>query len=166
MNAYIQQTASLDPALIFSQCSSVGEAFVYGARCLSIPTLRVDAPMAKEAVSLCPDNGKIAVVATVSSTMGPSVRLVEQSALAAGKEVLVEPVLIDGALDILMKAHDREQYDQLVMQSVCDACARNDVIVLAQGSMYEIGGQLQNLGKPVLTSPLLGVLGAKKLLGM
>lgn len=166
MNAYVQQAASLDPVLIFNQCSSVGEAFTHAVRHLSIPTLRVDAPMAEKAVSLCPKNGSITVVGTVSSTMVPSTRLVEQKAAEAGKTISVKPVLIDGALDILMKEHDREKHDRLVMQSVRDTCVDSDVIVLAQGSMYEIGARLQDQSKPVLTSPLLGVLGAKQILGL
>jgi len=165
MNAYAEQAASLGPVLIFCQCSSVGEAFDNACEELSIKTLRIDAPMAEKAAELCPDKGGIAVVATVKSTVGPSVRLVEQKAAGAGKKINVVPLLIDGALDILVKENNRAKHDELVMHRVKDACARYDVIVLAQASMYEISQKMQDLGRPVLASPVLAVLAAKNLIG-
>jgi len=169
MDAYVQQALTLEPSLIFCQCSSVGEAFAQACKRadgpgIAVPSLQIDAPMAQKAAALCPDGGKIAVVATVSSTIGPSTRLAERMAQKRGKSVTVTPFLIDGALDILMKEKDRPKHDRLVLSRVEEACAANDVVMLAQGSMYQISLQMQNLSKPVLASPLLGVLAAKEIL--
>jgi len=164
MNAYIAQAASLNPDLILNQCSSVGEAFEKGCVSLTVPALRIDAPMAEQAASICPENGKITVVATVKSTVAPSVHLVESKVKASGKNLAVDSVLIDGALDILMKEKNRAKHDDILSKSVRDACAACDAIVLAQGSMYEISRKMQDFGKPVLSSPLLGVLKVKDIL--
>jgi hypothetical protein len=165
MDAYVRQAASLSPELIFNQCSSVGEAFAKAVVGVTCKTLRVDAPMAEEAVSLCPDGGKIAVVATVASTCGPSVRLVEEKAAESGKSIEVKQVLVDGALAILMQEKDRAKHDELVTAAVREACSWADVIVLAQGSMYEIGNAIgKDMPKPVLTSPYLAVKRAAELL--
>lgn len=85
--------------LIFNQCSSVGEAADIAARLVSVPVLKVDAPMAEKAVEL----GRRIGVATVKSTMKPSCNRVRAKAVEAGKPVEVVEYLVDGALDVLMK---------------------------------------------------------------
>ena len=50
MNMYVQVANSLHPDLIFNQCSSVGEAFDVAKKSTTIPTLKIDEPMAKKAV--------------------------------------------------------------------------------------------------------------------
>jgi hypothetical protein len=66
MCAYVQAAASNGADLIFNQCSSVGEAVDIAARLVSVPVLKIDAPMAERAVEL---GRKIGVVATVQSTI-------------------------------------------------------------------------------------------------
>lgn len=75
MNMYVQVANSLHPDLIFNQCSSVGEAFDVAKKSTSIPTLKIDEPMAKKAVEL---GNKIGVIATVKSTMLPSCNLIKR----------------------------------------------------------------------------------------
>ena len=55
--------------LIFNQCSSVGEAVDVARHMLRIPYIKVDEPMAAEAVSI---GGKISVVATVPLHLPPA----------------------------------------------------------------------------------------------
>jgi len=73
MCAYVQAAANNGADLIFNQCSSVGEAADIAARLVSVPVLKIDAPMAEKAVEL---GTKIGVVATVQSTMRPSCNLI------------------------------------------------------------------------------------------
>ena len=77
MYSYYQQAESLGVDAILNQCSSVGEVADAIKPFLSIPVVKVDEAMAEKAVSL---GRKIAVVATVPTTVGPSVRLIEQKA--------------------------------------------------------------------------------------
>lgn len=161
MMSYVQCADSLKPDLIFNQCSSVGEAFDIAKQGTSIPTLKIDEAMAEKAVSL---GKKIAVIATVSSTMKPSCNLVRTKARLANKEVEVKEYLVNGALDILMKEKNVEKHNQLVLNEINKACEECDVVVLAQGSMTAILPYLNETSKPVLTSPKLAIERAKEML--
>ena len=161
MCAYVQAAAANGADLIFNQCSSVGEAADIAAKLVSVPVLKVDAAMAEKAVEL---GRKIAVVATVRSTMRPSCNLVRSKAAEAGKQIDVVEYLVDGALDVLMKEKNREKHNAMVLESVRKAEEECDVVVLAQGSMTVLLPELQDVKKPVLTSPRLGVERARKLL--
>jgi Asp/Glu/hydantoin racemase len=161
ITAYAKQAESIGADLILNQCSSVGEAADKAAEAIGIPYLKVDQPMAEKAVAL---GRRIAVVATVASTMGPSCRLIEKAAAKQGKQVEVIPCLIDGALDILIKEKNREKHNQLVREKIETIQNDVDVIVLAQGSMIVLLEELKHIEKPVLTSPRLGVEKVKELL--
>ena len=160
---YVQALEESGVDAIFNQCSSVGEAFDIAVKQTSLPVLKVDRPMAEKAVSL----GKnIAVVATVESTLEPSCNLVRSAAADAGKEVNIQPVLVEGALDILMKENDRPKHNRLVKEQIERLDGKVDAIVLAQGSMIVILPELEHIKTPVLSSPRLGVQGMKKLLNL
>ena len=161
MCAYVQAAASNGADLIFNQCSSVGEAADIAARLVAVPILKIDAPMAEQAVA---QGVRIAVVATVRSTMQPSCALVRSKARDAGKKVEVVEYLVDGALDVLMKEKNREKHDALELSAIRQAEAECDVIVLAQGSMAGLIPALRGIRKPVLTSPRLAVERAREML--
>ncbi|MBQ6335275.1 MAG: Asp/Glu/hydantoin racemase [Erysipelotrichaceae bacterium] len=162
MNSYVQVAKTLEPDLIFNQCSSVGEAFDLARKQATCKTLKIDEPMAEKAVSL---GSKIGVVATVASTVQPSSDLVRNTAKKLGKEVEVKEYLVDGALDILMSG-DVDKHNELVINEIKKAEEENDVVVLAQGSMTAILPLLTDIRKPVLTSPRLAVERVKKELGL
>lgn len=148
--------------LIFNQCSSVGEAADIAAQTISTPVLKIDEPMARKAVQL---GSKIAVVATVGSTMGPSCRLVEKQAVDLGKKIEIKPFLVDGALDVLMN-EGPQKHNQMVISTVEEAAKSADVVVLAQGSMLALEPMLTHIQVPVLTSLKLGVERAREILGL
>ena len=154
MCGYAANLESLGVDLILSQCSSVGEAAELAANQVSIPVLRIDRPMADEAVR---QGTCITVVATVASTVGPSVRIVRRAAEEAGRKVEVRELLVDGALKILLEKKDRELHNRLVLEAIRSAEKTSDVIVLAQGSMVVLLPLLKNVSVPVLTSPRLAV---------
>lgn len=161
MATYVQVADGMHPDLIFNQCSSVGEAFDIAKQMTTIPTLKIDEAMAEKAVSL---GNKIAVIATVASTMKPSCNLVYTKAKAAGKEVEVIEYLVNGALDILMKEKNVEKHNALVLEQIKRAEQECDVIVLAQGSMTAILPHIKECAKPVLTSPVLAIERMKEML--
>ena len=82
MCKYFQSAEAIGSDLIFSQCSSVGEAAKIAAKTVSVPLLRIDEAMNEEAVQL---GKKIAVVATVASTVKPSCDVVREKAEAEYK---------------------------------------------------------------------------------
>jgi len=161
MCSYVQMLEVSGVDAIFNQCSSVGEAFDIATKQTSLPVLKVDRPMAEKAVAT---GNKIAVVATVASTLKPSCNLVESAAKDVGRKVEIIPELVDGALDILMKENDREKHNKLVREKIEQLDGNVDVIILAQGSMIVLLAELDNIKTPVLSSPRLGVKGMKKLL--
>jgi Asp/Glu/hydantoin racemase len=151
---YYQAAASLGVDLILNQCSSVGEVADELRPFIDVPIVKIDEAMARRAVSL---GKKIAVVATVQSTVGPSVRLIESEARRAGADVAITRCLVDGAMMILIEKGDVETHNRMVIDTVRKAAGNHDVVVLAQGSMVVLEPLVKDIEKPVLTSPRLGV---------
>ncbi|WP_373127683.1 aspartate/glutamate racemase family protein [Dielma fastidiosa] len=157
--ALIAQQAGAE--VILNTCSSVGEAVDVIAPMLKVPYVKIDQPMAAEAVKHGP---RIALIATVTSTVAPSKRLLERNAQDQGLTVTVTPYLVDGALKVLSETGDQKRHNQMVIDTVYKAAAENDVIVFAQGSMAVLEPECQNLGVPVFSSPKLGCEQLKKYL--
>lgn len=146
--------ASAGASAILNCCSSVGEAAGILASLVEIPVVRIDERMAEEAVRL---GRKIAVVATLPTTLHPTQKLVQRKAAAAGKEVVTQPFLADGAFDSLMRG-DSAGHDRQLLEVISDAAAANDVVVLAQGSMARLLPLLSSeVRTPVLASPRLAL---------
>lgn len=163
MYNYFQQAESLGVDAILNQCSSVGEVADAIKPFLSIPVVKIDEAMAEKAVSL---GRKIAVVATVPTTVGPSVRLIEQKARESGREIEIETHLVKNAMMILIEQGDVETHNKMVLGEVEAAAENCDVVVLAQGSMTVLLPLLGHIQKPVLTSPRLGIQRMKQVLGV
>jgi len=160
---YVQMAETLGVDAILSQCSSMGEAIDIAAKITEIPILKIDLAMAEKAVAM---GHRIAVVATVASTMKPSCNLIRRAALSSGKEIEIIEALVDGALDILLNKGDREMHNQLVLEKIKKLDGKCDVIVLAQGSMIVLLPYLKDIKTPVLSSPELGVRRMRKILGL
>ena len=95
MCTYAMQAEAMGADAILNACSSVGEVADVAQKMLSIPYLKVDGPMAEIAVNT---GNKVGVVATAHSTIGPSSRLVENTAKRLGKEVVVNRCYADRRL--------------------------------------------------------------------
>src|SRR5580692_5577186 len=81
----VDHVASAEAAgadLILVTCSSIGRAVEAAATLVSVPVLRVDQPMADQAVRT---GKKIGVVATLTTTLLPTADLIRRRAAAAGK---------------------------------------------------------------------------------
>jgi aspartate/glutamate racemase len=141
-------------------CSSIGEAVEAAAAERDLPVLRVDAPMAADAVRRAVDEGRsagrpgeIVVLATLEATLGPTGRLIARE--AAREDVHVNVRIVDGALSA-RNSGDQHTHDRLIREAVSKAASRADVIVLAQASMAgAIAGV--HTAVPVLTSPEGGI---------
>jgi len=141
-------------------CSSIGEAAEQAAAAVDVPVLRVDAPMAAEAVRIAAGaRGRVAVLATLDSTLGPTGRLVQRC--AAGAPVTVTATVVPGAAERADDG-DRAGADELIAAAVGRAATGADVIVLAQASM---AGAARGADVPVLTSPAGGAQALLDVLG-
>ena len=141
-------------ALLVS-CSSIGEAATAARDFVSIPVLRIDAPMADLAVA---SGHRIGVLATLSVTLGPTTRLVQEAAQRQDKRPLISARKAEGAFDAL-RAGDRALHDKLVFEAFAELAGASDVVVLAQASMARVIEQTQDKpgGPAVLTSPASGM---------
>jgi methionine synthase I (cobalamin-dependent) len=97
--------------------------------------------------------GRIAVLATLEATIGPTGRLLERA--ASGSDVAVDVTVVDGAADARARGDDGE-HDRLVLDAIVEFAGRTDVIVLAQASMAAALGDAE-VPVPVLSSPEGGV---------
>jgi Asp/Glu/hydantoin racemase len=143
---------------ILNCCSSVGEAADLLAQTVNIPVVKIDNRMAEEAVER---GSRIGVVATVSTTLEPTERLIVRKAQERGKAVTTRQYLAGNAYDALM-AGNPEEHDRLLMAEIQRAMRESDVVVLAQGSMARLVPMLPQDFVPVLSSPRSGLEALKE----
>ena len=158
---YFRNAELIGADLILNQCSSVGEVAEALKEFVHIPVVRIDEAMARKAVL---SGKKIALIATVATTVGPSSRLIQKAADEQGKEIELDIHLVKDAMMILIEKGDVETHNRMVLGEVEAAAKTNDVIVLAQGSMTVLLPLLSGIEKPVLSSPRLGVEYVKEML--
>lgn len=145
--------AGCDVALV--TCSSIGPAVDMAAALYDQPVLRVDRAMAEKAVAT---GNRIGVVATLSTTLDPTVELIRRVAAEQGKHVEIVAHVCDGAFAAVM-AGDGATHDRIVGQALTETMQGVDVIVLAQASMARVVAALPAgaVAAPVLASPELGI---------
>jgi Asp/Glu/hydantoin racemase len=154
MFLYFQAAVDSGADLILNTCSSVGDIANTAEDFFSIPVLRIDKPMIEKAVAF---SDSIAVIATLNTTMGPTLRLVESIALKNDKKVNIVKGLADGAFDALVGGNP-DKHDEIILKTVEKAAKEAEVILLAQGSMARMEKILaEKTGKTVLSSPRLAV---------
>lgn len=157
-----ESAADAGASVVLNTCSSIGELVAVGRQAVDVPIVRIDEPMAEEAVAKW---GRVAVVATLSSTLGPTSRLLSEKAAASGRHVCVEPVLAQGAYEALI-AGDSEGHDALIEEAVGRAASSAEVIVMAQASMARMKERLERAASvPVLSSLRPGLLQVRQVLG-
>ncbi|MEA5454715.1 aspartate/glutamate racemase family protein [Sinomonas sp. JGH33] len=141
-------------ALLVS-CSSIGEAATAAQDFAAIPIMRIDAPMAELAVA---SGTRIGVLATLSATLGPTTRLVQEAAMRQSKKPSITATEVGGAFSAL-RAGDRAMHDGLVLAAFSELAAQCDVVVLAQASMARVieHSRDQPGGPAVLASPDSGM---------
>jgi Asp/Glu/hydantoin racemase len=159
---YLAKAAEASGAdLIFSACSSLGPTIDTARQMVDVPIVKIDDAMTQKAVEL---GSGIGVMATVPTTLKPTIDLLQEKAKAAGITVEMQPYLCGGAFDVLMSG-DRDRHDQMVLAGAQELAPQVDLIVLAQASMSRLAPMLsQEVGKEVLSSPRLAVQYVKNLL--
>jgi Asp/Glu/hydantoin racemase len=147
--------------LIFSACSSLGPSMDVARKMVKTPIIKIDDAMTQKAVAL---GSTIGVMATVPTTLPPTIGLLMEQSVAQGKKIETRPYLIEGAWNILMSG-DRPRYDKMVADGAKVLAPQVDLIVLAQASMSRLAPMLAaETDKQVLSSPRLAVEYVKSLL--
>ena len=158
---YMQEGQKMGAVAILNACSSVGEAATAARAGLSIPVVKIDETMAERAVALGP---RIGVVATVRTTLEPTVRLIRAKAADVGQQIEISEAVAEGGFQALLEGKT-EEHDDVVRRTILSLVDKVDVIVLAQASMARLVSSLGDLKVPVLSSPRSGVQAVRDLLG-
>ncbi len=159
---YYQNAVDMGADVILNTCSSVGEVVDIALPFIDIPIVKIDEAMAKEAIE---HYGTIGVIATLPSTLEPTIRLIHKHAETGGKKIKIINGLAKGAYDALINGRP-DLHDQIILETAVSLAKQVDAIVLAQGSMARMEKALyEHTGIPVLSSPTRGVCEIKRLLG-
>ncbi|GAB4024643.1 aspartate/glutamate racemase family protein [Spirosoma gilvum] len=152
---YVGSADAAGADYILVTCSSIGAAVEASAALTKVPVLRVDQPMADQAVRT---GKRIGVIATLPTTLGPTSDLVQRRAAVAGKEIELTSVLCEGAFDALMSGN-AAKHDGMVASALKELSTKVDVILLAQASMARVVDTLDEADKkvPILASPPIAI---------
>ena len=158
LTGYYAAAVNAGADVIFNTCSSVGEIADAAAKQVPVPIVKIDEAMCSEAAAKA---DRIGVLATLPTTLGPTVRLVQRQARRINKDIQIIEGLAEGAFAAVI-AGDAAQHDALILDTAKGIANEVDLIVLAQGSMARMEETLaQETGKSVLSSPVRGVLAVK-----
>ncbi len=163
MNMYVQSAALAGADAILSLCSSLGPAIDEARKLVNISVIKIDDAMTEKAIH---DASRIGVIATVATTLKPTVALLEEKSTILKKTVDIQPELVNGAFEILLSG-DKARHDQMVSEAAARLASRAELLVLAQASMTRLAPRLeQETGLPVLTSPRLAIEYTRRVLDM
>lgn len=144
--------AQAQPDLIVVTCSSTSPAVDIARRIVTQPILKIDDPMASEAVRSGP---RIGLLCTATSTVEPSSALLSAHAAEQNREIIIKTVLRPEAYHARM-AGDRARHDAILYEAAIEISKEVDVLVLAQASLAHLRDKLAaELKCPVLASPPL-----------
>jgi Asp/Glu/hydantoin racemase len=161
MNAYVQSAELTGADAILSLCSSLGPSIDQARRLVKIPVIKIDDAMTEKAAR---EAARIGVLATVGTTLKPTVALIQEKAAGMNKTPDIHPSLVNGAFEILMSG-DRGKHDEMVSQAAGKLVGTVDLLVLAQASMTRLSERLQEeTGLPVLSSPRLAIEYTRRIL--
>lgn len=148
--------------LVQCTCSSISPCIEAVRPLVAIPVLKIDDPMVDKAISL---GKRIGVAATAPTTLKPTTELVLTKAAARSLQVTVDSALCEGAFAAL-SAGDTATHDRLVMGTLRQLMAQNDVIILAQASMARVADTIppDEQKVPILSSPRLAIESLSKVL--
>jgi Asp/Glu/hydantoin racemase len=142
---------------ILSICSSVGDvahSVQDVAKFLGVPIVMVNEEMCREAVR---KGNKIALMATLPTSIEPTRNILFRVAREMGKHVEVINVLVDGAYGL-----DQEQFKVRMAEEAEKIAGQVDVIIFAQGSMaYCEKFIAERFQKLVLSNPYYGAKALK-----
>ena len=158
----IESAEAAGATAVMVTCSSIGPAAALAQKLFDIPVFRIDDAMAEKAVAV---GRRIGVLATLRTTLDPTLALLADKAAAADRSVEIAEGLCAKAFDAVLSG-DTETHDRIVSDALLQMASKVDVIVLAQASMARVLNNLPpgSVSIPVLSSPELAILQAKDVL--
>lgn len=157
----LQALAAGGAAVIVCTCSTLGAIVEEAALASPVPMLRIDRPMADQAVGA---GRRIGIAACLSSTIEGTQGMVMESARRAGRDCEIRTFLFSDIWPAFQEGRLHDYYEAIA-ERLTDAAREVDVLILAQASMApaaEIASR--HIGIPILSSPRTGFEKALELL--
>lgn len=152
--SYILSAEISGADLVVITCSTISCIAIIAKHLVRIPIVRIDEPMAELAVK---KGERVKVLATLSSTLTPTMQLVKEKRQQQGKKVVLDGFLINKARQFLDEGNHKK-HDQIIKEEIENALENYDLVILAQASMERVLDTLSaEKQKRVLTSPKLAV---------
>lgn len=152
---HISSAEKMGSDLILVTCSSISEVVDIVSPLVSVPVIKIDDAMTDEAVKIADSLG---VIATIKTTLNPTINQLKKKMSKAKKEVEIVPVLCSDAYKALINENNPEKHDLLLYKAIEEIIENVDAIVLAQASMARLLPKLKKLtNKPILTSTESGI---------
>jgi len=152
---HISSAEKMGSDLILVTCSSISEVVDIVSPLVSVPVIKIDDAMTDDAVKIADTLG---VVATIKTTLNPTINQLKKKMSKAEKEVKIVPVLCSDAYKALINENNPEKHDLLLYKAIEEIIESVDAIVLAQASMARLLPKLKKLtNKPILTSTESGI---------
>lgn len=145
-------------------CSAVTQEIMQSLSAgAGIPMLKIDNPMAEEAVRA---GGRLGVVITFRPTAEPTSKLLLDAAQRAGTTVELEPAIVPEAYEALLGGNP-ELHDELLLRTIDELAGKGvNGIVLAQVSMARLLPKLKDrVPVPVFSSLPSSLKRIRELLG-
>lgn len=147
--AYIHIAEMANCDIFMTACSSIGHAVEQCQFMTTMPLTRIDQAMIDEAIAI---GGNITVLATVETTLNPTLDFIRQRAKEANKELTIQSNLMADAFVALLDGN-AVKHDEIVKNGLQRALKESDVVILAQASMSRVLDTMPTPEIPVLTSP-------------
>lgn len=152
--SYILSAEISGADLVVITCSTISCIAIIAKHLVRIPIVRIDEPMAELAVK---KGERVKVLATLSSTLTPTMQLIKEKRQQQGKKVVLDGFLINKARQFLDEGNHKK-HDQIIKEEIENALENYDLVILAQASMERVLDTLSaEKQKRVLTSPKLAV---------
>jgi hypothetical protein len=152
----VQSLAREGAKVIVCTCSTIGAAAEAAQSADGVRVMRIDRPMAEQAVA---SGRRVLVVAAVRSTFEPTLALLRQVAASAERSLELAEVWCERAWP-LFESGDRAGYIGEIAATIEATAQPGDLVLLAQASMAAAAERVAHLGIPVLSSPKLGLAAA------
>jgi Asp/Glu/hydantoin racemase len=158
---YVLAAEAAGADAILSLCSSLGPTIDVARKLVRIPVIKIDDAHTEKAAR---EADRIGVMATVATTLAPTVALIREKAAALNKPVEIQESLTAAAFAALMGG-EKDRHDALVLDAARKLGPQVDLILFAQASMTRLAPAVQEAaGRPVLTSPRLAIEYTKRVL--
>ena len=119
---------------------------------VALPILVYDDVLARRAVAVTPEGGKIAVAAMNTAALGPTKVAVEFAARQAGKNIEVEAVCVEAAKNCLAETGSTELADQYFERWLRANQQKYSALVLPQVPLTRLVPRLRDMETPVFDS--------------